>query len=123
MAYSISRPRPIGNVQFARCQSAQLDQPPQASSRDQTRDRQAAQPRLIANPHDPGYRPGIVRLSASIRESRASHFLLGTTSGAITFRRHRLRPLNPVGPVNKIKEAMKRSELVKRYRIAERRVG
>ena len=32
--------------------------------------------------------------------------------------RHRLRPLNPVGPLNKIKEAMKRSELVKRYRIA-----
>jgi PPK2 family polyphosphate:nucleotide phosphotransferase len=33
--------------------------------------------------------------------------------------RHRRRPLNPVGPVNKIKEPMKRSELVKRYRIAE----
>src|ERR1019366_6056630 len=33
--------------------------------------------------------------------------------------RHRLRPSNPVGPVNKIKEAMKRSELIKRYRIAE----
>jgi PPK2 family polyphosphate:nucleotide phosphotransferase len=33
--------------------------------------------------------------------------------------RHRLRPSNPVGPVNKIKEAMKRTELVKRYRVAE----
>src|ERR1017187_10076588 len=97
----------------------QLDQPPEVSSRDQTRDRQAAQPRLIASPHDPGYRPGIVRLGASIWDFSASHFLLGTTSGAITFRRHRLRPLNPVGSVNLIKEAMKRSELVKRYRIAE----